>query len=182
MQNERDEAHAAESEMDDAQRRLAEDYTAAKRALGNLWDTLTKETYSRFTSVADQAEKKFHDRREKVKETDVKEVLNKAGSKIEKLAKSASAEARRLALQAKLLYMMLRDTTSGKFKAPWVTVAAITACLLYVISPIDVLPDFIPGIGLIDDALVVALCISLVRIDLRRYADEMGLALEDYGL
>jgi uncharacterized membrane protein YkvA (DUF1232 family) len=161
---------------------LSEDYEAAKRALANFWSSLTKEAYTRFSAIADKAEKYFHESREKVRESDVRDALNKAGSKIEKLANSASEEARRLAKQAKLLYLMLRDSASGKFRAPWVTVASLTACLLYVISPIDVIPDFIPGLGLIDDALVVALCVSLVRMDLRRYAAEMGLKLEDYGL
>ena len=163
-------------------RRLAEDYDAAKRALGHLWESLAKEAHTKFSGIADEVEKKFNESRERVKEADVKEALNKAGSKIEKLAQSASAEAQKLAKQAKLLYMMLRDAVSGKFKAPWVTVATLTACMLYLINPIDVLPDFIPGIGLIDDALAIALCISIVRIDLRRYAEEMGLKLEDYGL
>ncbi len=163
-------------------RRLAEDYETAKRALGNLWDSLAKEAHTRFSGISDEVEKKFNESRERVKDADVKEALNKAGSKIEQLAKSASAEAQKLAKQAKLLYMMLRDAVSGKFKAPWVTVATLTACMLYLINPIDVLPDFIPGIGLIDDALAIALCISIVRIDLRRYAEETGLKLEDYGL
>jgi uncharacterized membrane protein YkvA (DUF1232 family) len=161
---------------------LSSDYETAKKALGNLWESLAKEAHTRFSGIAEQVEKKFQESREHIKESDVKDALNKAGGKIEKLAQSASAEAQKLAKQAKLLYMMLRDTVSGKFKAPWVTVAAITACLLYLINPIDIIPDFIPGVGLIDDALVVALCISLVRIDLRRYAAEMGLKLEEYGL
>lgn len=163
-------------------RRLADDYETAKQALGNLWENLAKEAHTRFSGVAEDMEKKFHESRERIKDADVKEALNKGADKIEKLAKSASAEAQKLAKQAKLLYMMLRDAVSGKFKAPWVTVAALTACLLYLVNPIDVIPDFIPGIGLIDDALAIALCVSLVRIDLRRYAEEMGLKLEDYGL
>ncbi len=161
---------------------LSSDYEAAKKALGTLWESLAKEAHTRFSGIAEQVEKKFHETRERVKEADVKEALNKAGSKIEKLAQSAPAEVQKLAKQAKLLYLMLRDTASGKFKAPWATVAALTACLLYLVNPLDIIPDFIPVIGLIDDALIIALCVSMVRIDLRRYAEEMGLKLEDYGL
>lgn len=163
-------------------RRLKDDYEAAKKALGALWDSLAKETYTRFSSLTEDVEKRFRESREKIKEADVYEVLNKAGGKIEKLAGSASEEARKLAKQVKLLYMMLRDSVSGKFKAPWVTISSLTACLLYVISPIDLVPDFVAGLGLVDDLLVVALCVSLVKMDLRRYAEEMKLNLADYGL
>ncbi len=34
------------------------------------------------------------------------------------------------------------------------------ATLLYLLSPIDALPDFIPGLGLIDDAVVASLFIG----------------------
>lgn len=34
--------------------------------------------------------------------------------------------------------------------------------LLYVLSPLDLIPDFIPIIGYIDDAMVVAACLALV--------------------
>jgi uncharacterized membrane protein YkvA (DUF1232 family) len=166
----------------DTDGKLTEDYQTARKALEQLWDTLAKETHTKFSGVADEVEHRFRDTRERIKETDVKEALGKAGTTIEKLAKSASKQAQKLAKQAKLLYSMLKDSVSGKFKAPWPTIAALAATLLYLVNPIDVIPDFIPGLGFIDDALVVALCISIVRIDLRRYADENGLKLEDYGL
>jgi hypothetical protein len=36
-------------------------------------------------------------------------------------------------------------------------VLAILAALLYVVSPVDVVPDFIPGLGWLDDLLVLGL-------------------------
>ncbi|HWD48997.1 MAG TPA: sulfotransferase [Rhizomicrobium sp.] len=35
---------------------------------------------------------------------------------------------------------------------------AILAAFLYFVSPVDLIPDFVPAIGLSDDALVIALC------------------------
>jgi uncharacterized membrane protein YkvA (DUF1232 family) len=49
--------------------------------------------------------------------------------------------------------------------------AAIVAALLYVLSPIDLLPDFIPIVGYVDDALVVAACLALVEQDLINYKE-----------
>jgi len=54
--------------------------------------------------------------------------------------------------------------------------------LLYLASPIDMLPDFFPLAGYIDDIFIVAVAIGLVRDELKDYAEEKGLDLEEYGL
>jgi len=57
--------------------------------------------------------------------------------------------------KAKLLYEMLCDYLDGKYKGvPWRTIAMVIFALLYVINPFDLIPDFIPGVGWIDDAAV----------------------------
>jgi uncharacterized membrane protein YkvA (DUF1232 family) len=38
-----------------------------------------------------------------------------------------------------------------------------------VLSPVDLIPDFIPGIGLIDDAAVVVACLNLIQSDFEAY-------------
>ena len=40
-------------------------------------------------------------------------------------------------------------------------------------SPIDLIPDYIIGIGQIDDAAVVGFCLYLLRKDLRKYKEWM---------
>ena len=49
----------------------------------------------------------------------------------------------------------------------------IILTLVYVFSPIDIIPDFFPGIGSVDDAGMVLLCIAAARADIedfRRWA------------
>ena len=53
--------------------------------------------------------------------------------------------------------------------APVGTIVATVSALIYVISPIDLIPDFIPGVGYIDDAAVVAACLALIKSDLDEY-------------
>ena len=79
---------------------------------------------------------------------------HKARAGIEKLLNSGKDYVVKLGKQAKLLWEMLRASAKQEFDVPWATVAALTATLLYLISPIDVMPDFIPGLGFLDDALV----------------------------
>jgi uncharacterized membrane protein YkvA (DUF1232 family) len=70
----------------------------------------------------------------------------------------------------KTLLAMLYDFLVGRYRSvPFKTLAAIVVAILYVISPIDLLPDFIPFVGYLDDAFVIVLAIDLVRDDLETY-------------
>jgi len=58
---------------------------------------------------------------------------------------------------------MVKAYFSGEYRiVPWSSILKIIAVLIYFISPIDVIPDFLPIIGLTDDlALTVWLFTSL---------------------
>ena len=45
----------------------------------------------------------------------------------------------------------------------------IVSALTYLIAPIDLIPDFIPFVGFIDDMAVVSACIKLTRPELEKY-------------
>lgn len=51
------------------------------------------------------------------------------------------------------------------------SIVAITSSLIYFLSPIDFIPDPIPGIGLVDDMFVILVCCKLVETDLKIYTD-----------
>lgn len=53
--------------------------------------------------------------------------------------------------------------------APWTGKAVAIGALLYVISPIDAIPDLIPLLGLTDDAAIVLFAISQLKSDLNKY-------------
>jgi len=70
----------------------------------------------------------------------------------------------------KLLIAVVRDYRRGMYrKIPFWTIAAIVGALLYVLNPLDLIPDFLPLLGQIDDAAVVAACLLMVRQDLHKY-------------
>ena len=52
---------------------------------------------------------------------------------------------------------------------PLGTVISIVSALLYFLSPIDLIPDFLPGVGYLDDVAVIALCWKLVVSDIEEY-------------
>ncbi len=70
----------------------------------------------------------------------------------------------------KILYYMATDYISGKYcEIPFTSIAAIIGTLVYVISPVDLIPDYIPVLGLVDDAFCVKLCLSALGTDLEKY-------------
>lgn len=70
----------------------------------------------------------------------------------------------------KLLIAVVKDYWTGKYrKLPWGTVAAIVFTLIYVLDPLDLIPDVLPIIGEVDDAAVLAACLFLVERDLLDY-------------
>lgn len=70
----------------------------------------------------------------------------------------------------KLYFKMLGDVFTGKYKkVPVGTIAAIVGTLLYVLSPIDLIPDFIPVIGYLDDAFMFGLCLKACADDVEDY-------------
>ena len=78
----------------------------------------------------------------------------------------------------KFYFQMLGDIFTGKYKkVPTGTVAAIVGTLLYVLSPVDLLPDFLPG-GFVDDAGILALCLNFTKLDIEEYKKFKGLNKE----
>jgi uncharacterized membrane protein YkvA (DUF1232 family) len=69
-----------------------------------------------------------------------------------------------------LMISLVRDWMSGSYrKIPKRAIVAILGAIIYFVMPVDSIPDFLPGIGYIDDALVIALVIKSIHMDLMEY-------------
>lgn len=49
------------------------------------------------------------------------------------------------------------------------SIIAIISALIYFVSPIDIFPDTIPGVGYLDDAAVIIACLKLIESDVKEY-------------
>lgn len=69
----------------------------------------------------------------------------------------------------KMLYNYVHDIATGTYtdysKAK---LAIAVAALIYVVSPIDLIPDFLPG-GFIDDVAIVGFAIKQLHDELEKY-------------
>lgn len=105
----------------------------------------------------------------KIHSEDVGDLLSRQQAIEEKVQNSGKLQ--RFSSDIRLMFSMLRDYWQGNYReVPWKSVAAIAGALVYVMNPMDVIPDLIMGFGFIDDAGVVALCLKMVESDLLRYA------------
>lgn len=52
---------------------------------------------------------------------------------------------------------------------PVASIVSIVAALVYFLLPTDLIPDVIPGVGHLDDSLVILTVLSMVRSDIRDY-------------
>jgi uncharacterized membrane protein YkvA (DUF1232 family) len=54
---------------------------------------------------------------------------------------------------------------------PWRTIVLAITALIYFVSPIDVIPDFIPVVGYIDDAAVISFVVASIKTDLDNFTE-----------
>ena len=69
-----------------------------------------------------------------------------------------------------LLARMVRDYLRGNYREiPWAAISSGAFAILYAVNPFDLMPDFIPGMGYLDDLAIVALVIRSIQSDLEAY-------------
>jgi len=104
----------------------------------------------------------------RVKPEDVQEVIRKA-DELESKFKSAGP-LNKFLQDFYLLLSLVRDWSKRRYPhVPFWTITAIVVALLYVMNPLDLIPDFIPGVGYVDDATLIAACLALVKTDINQY-------------
>ena len=124
----------------------------------------------------------------KISEEKIKEALNRGtekakefvsdDGKMQQLLDSLEEKLRTIPeLGDELAYVpvfasMLRYRLAGEYKElPTRTVLLIVSALLYVITPIDIIPDAIPMGGYADDIAVVLACAKYIKPDLDRFIE-----------
>jgi len=74
--------------------------------------------------------------------------------------------ARELLEGVRTMWRMLVDSS---YTISWDVKAWIIFGLAYFISPFDIIPDFLPGVGYLDDALVVAWVLHQISDEVTKY-------------
>ena len=78
----------------------------------------------------------------------------------------------RLFQNLKLLVPLIRDYWKGTYRdVSAKSIVIFVASVVYLISPIDLIPDYIIGLGQIDDAAILALSLYFMEKDLLKYKE-----------
>ena len=95
----------------------------------------------------------------------------------------ARVAAGRVLTKVRLLRMVLGDYAAGRYrKLPWAAAVACAAAVAYVLSPFDLIPDFLVPIGWTDDLVALAVAWNVVKKELRAYCAWKGLSPAHFGL
>ncbi len=68
------------------------------------------------------------------------------------------------------LTAMVKDYAAGHYReVPQKSIFAATAALLYILNPLDLIPDLVPALGLVDDAAVLTMVVKAIQSDVHAY-------------
>ena len=97
--------------------------------------------------------------------------LEEVFQRLEKKLKSIPHVGEKLAIAASMASMVKSYINKEYDKVPIGTIIAAVSAIVYIVSPVDLIPDVIPGIGHVDDVAVVLACLKLIESDLTEYID-----------
>ncbi len=90
-----------------------------------------------------------------------------------------------MARALRLFLPMLRDVLKGRYRpVPWPALGWMLAALVYLVSPLDLIPDMLVLVGVLDDALIVGWLLTRVDAALapyRAWREAQGEGREDDG-
>ena len=98
-------------------------------------------------------------------------VLNEVADKLSS-KESQTNKFRQLFDVALTLVRLVRSYISGEYRdIPTSTIVSGLAVLLYVLSPIDLVPDFIPVLGFLDDLSLVSWFVGKFHVEITRFRE-----------
>lgn len=113
----------------------------------------------------------------KLAPADVGDLFVAESSIRERAAQLDGVPGRMLRAQLDLALLCLKDHAAGRCpQIPYYSISLLAAGVAYLADQLDFVPDFLPRIGMLDDALVMAVACDLGRDGLKRYCTWKGIA------
>ena len=101
----------------------------------------------------------------------LKELIDDVLKKLQKLSNDKKTT-KKLNSYLRVFIRLVNAYSSRKYTyVPWKTITLIVAGLIYFIYPIDLIPDFIPLAGLIDDIALIAWIYESIEEDIDKFLE-----------
>jgi len=127
---------------------------------------------------ADDVRAILHDLTETVAPGDVEDLLE-LEDRLRARAAAMDPHLESLRIQVDFTLDFLRDHIEGECQqVPYSTVSLLTAGICYFADEMDVIPDFLPGVGRLDDAAVMQMAFEMAADGIRRYCTAKGRSAE----
>jgi uncharacterized membrane protein YkvA (DUF1232 family) len=99
----------------------------------------------------------------------VKELLNDAVKKTKNYEKNRGPLAEVWSYLTALFRLLKAYVSKDYHDIPWTSIVLVIVAIIYFVSPIDLIPDIIPGVGLVDDAAIIAFVVAQIKADLDNF-------------
>ncbi len=124
------------------------------------------------TIPEEQAQEELLKRMSKITKEDLINLLSKSKEIFDYLDSEIFQKFR---YDVKIMLSLVNDYKLGYYpRVPWLIITAIVAALFYLLNPFDLIPDFIPVLGHLDDLAVLTVCLKLIQKDLNEYKKWKG--------
>ncbi len=71
----------------------------------------------------------------------------------------------------KMVFRLLQAYFNKQYTSiPWGSIVLVVGAVIYFVSPIDLMPDWFPLAGLVDDAALLTFVLAQIRNDLKKFA------------
>ena len=101
----------------------------------------------------------------------LKELIDDVLKKLKEVSSDKKTSAK-LNDSLRLFIIIINAYTSKEYTyVPWKTICLIVAGLIYFIYPVDLIPDFIPVSGLIDDVALIAWIYESIQDDIENFLE-----------
>jgi uncharacterized membrane protein YkvA (DUF1232 family) len=72
--------------------------------------------------------------------------------------------------QLKAFFRLLKAYINKEYTVvPWASIVLVTVAILYFLTPIDLILDWLPLVGYVDDAAVIVFVIRQIKVDLDKF-------------
>lgn len=99
----------------------------------------------------------------------IKQLLDSALKKVKEKADNEGPLADVWAYLTALIRLLKAYTRHKYTDIPWPSIVLAVVAVIYFVNPLDLIPDFIPVAGYVDDAAVIAFVIRQIKADLDKF-------------